>query len=90
MTNFIHAFQARASFGRFPKSFVLVKVLFLALMFGTNAYSQTTIWSNTLTGSINSATTPFTTGQTVASNITVSGIVKGAGLTGQTLTEVLA
>jgi hypothetical protein len=40
------------------------------------------IWTNPITGTNPNTDNPYTTGQTVDPNITVSGIVRGTGATG--------
>lgn len=55
----------------------------IIISLGLNAQ---TIWTNPITGT-NINASPYTTGQTVASNITVSGISRGAGITGENETD---
>ena len=40
------------------------------------------LWTNPITGTNPNTSNPYTTGQTVISNVTVSGIGRGAGITG--------
>lgn len=57
-------------------------VLVLSLSFiSPGAFAQS-IWTNPITDSNPSAANPFTAGQTVAPNLTVSGIGRGPGLNG--------
>jgi autotransporter-associated beta strand protein len=44
--------------------------------------AQTNIWTNPITGTDPGLSNPYTTGDVVASNITVSGIGRGGGVTG--------
>jgi hypothetical protein len=46
------------------------------------------IFANTITGTNPGLTSPYTTGQTVNSHITVSGIGRGAGLTGASTNDI--
>ncbi|WP_445454032.1 T9SS sorting signal type C domain-containing protein [Flavobacterium sp. 25HG05S-40] len=46
--------------------------------------SPVSIYANTITGTSPGNTSPYTTGQTFNSNITVSGVVRGAGISGAT------
>lgn len=58
-------------------NFTLGAIGSLALCGALQAQS---IWTNPITGSNPSSTNPYTTGQTVAQNITVSGIGRGSGV----------
>ena len=60
---------------------MMKKVLFSWLLFvlALSAWSQS-IWTNPITDSNPSAYDPFTLGQTVNANLTVSGIGRGAGI----------
>jgi len=59
----------------------LIKSIFLATALATLASiaHADTLWTNPITGTNPSSTNPFTSGQTVISNITVTGIGFGAG-----------
>ncbi|MES2762943.1 MAG: T9SS type A sorting domain-containing protein [Bacteroidota bacterium] len=50
-------------------------------LYTNNALSQS-IWTNPITGTNPNTANPYTTGQTVNPNITVSGIGRGTGITG--------
>lgn len=58
-----------------------IKLIILCLFFAVAGWSQV-IWTNPITGSDPGLTSPYTTGQTVVPNITVSGISRGAGVAG--------
>ncbi|MGL2999900.1 T9SS sorting signal type C domain-containing protein [Flavobacterium sp. RSSB_23] len=57
---------------------ILLFVVFLMVQFG---FGQTSIWTNPITGTNPSTSNPYTTGQIVDSNIAVSGIGRGSGIT---------
>ncbi|NNT72034.1 T9SS sorting signal type C domain-containing protein [Flavobacterium sp. IMCC34852] len=65
------------------------KSLFLVCFFliSLNAIGQTSIWTNPITGTNPAVANPYTTGQTVNSNITVSGIGYAAVLSALTSTN---
>jgi autotransporter-associated beta strand protein len=56
----------------------------LALLAAPQVHAQTNIWTNPITGTSPGTNNPYTTGDSVASNITVSGIGRGSGVTGAT------
>ena len=60
-----------------------MKVLSLLglLWFSSNLLGQS-IWMNPITGTNPNTSNPYTTGQTVDPNITVSGIGRGSGIAG--------
>ncbi|WP_186300057.1 PKD-like domain-containing protein, partial [Algoriphagus algorifonticola] len=62
----------------------LLTSLFLAILIfvGLDAYGQS-IFTNPITGTNPNTSNPYTAGQTVNSGITVSGIGRGTGITGQ-------
>jgi autotransporter-associated beta strand protein len=51
-------------------------------LFYSTAPAQSSIWTNPITGTNPNTSDPYTSGQTVANNITVSGIGRGSGITG--------
>jgi hypothetical protein len=55
---------------------IAIKILSVVCLFfvSTSALGQTTIWTNPITGTNPAAANPYTTGQTVNANLTVSGI----------------
>ena len=57
------------------------KILFIALFIGSFSWGQS-IFTNPLTFVSGIQTSPYTTGQTIDPNITVSGISRGSGITG--------
>lgn len=61
----------------------IIKLLLIFLLSLTSfgIYSQT-IWTNPITGSDPGLVATYTTGQTITSNISVSGIKKGSGISG--------
>lgn len=65
------------------------KSLFLVCFFliSLNAIGQTSIWTNPITGTNPAGANPYTTGQTVNSNMTVSGIGYAVGLSALTSTN---
>jgi hypothetical protein len=58
------------------------KTILIALLIIGNAGLAQSIWTNPITGSNPNSTNPYTTGQIVDANITVSGIGRGSGITG--------
>ncbi|CAN5544079.1 hypothetical protein BH09VER1_BH09VER1_24450 [soil metagenome] len=60
---------------------ILISSALLALGASSSALAQS-IWTNPITGTDPGLTNPYTTGQTVDSNITVSGIGHGSGVAG--------
>ncbi len=57
--------------------------ILLALFFGIQGFVQAqSIFTNPITGTNPNTSNPYTTGQTVNANITVSGIGRGAGIDG--------
>lgn len=58
---------------------ILLLILSLTTLLGIQAQP---IFTNPITGTIPGSANPYTTGQTVAPNITVSGIGRGSGITG--------
>ncbi len=64
-------------------------LVLLSLIFGlgVNGYGQVAIWTNPITGTNPNTSNPYTTGQTVVSNITVSGIGRGSGIAGTNATD---
>jgi hypothetical protein len=70
--------QARRRVMRAPR---FATVAFLAAAFASPGYAQA-IFSNPITGTNPSTSNPFTTGQTVATNLTATGIGRGTGITG--------
>ena len=60
------------------KLYILLSVLLLNVVF----VSGQSIWTNPITGTDPGLTSPYTSGQTVNSNITVSGISIGSGIVG--------
>ncbi|UPT71115.1 MAG: hypothetical protein M0D53_01470 [Flavobacterium sp. JAD_PAG50586_2] len=58
------------------------KTMLIALLIIGNASLAQSIWTNPITGSNPNSTDPYTIGQTVDANITVSGIGRGSGITG--------
>jgi hypothetical protein len=59
--------------------------IFLTIIFILSAYfniSSQSIWTNPITGMDPNTANPFTNGQTVNANITVSGIGRGSGING--------
>jgi hypothetical protein len=62
---------------------LLASLFFIALIFVSwESYGQS-IFTNPITGTNPNTSNPYTTGQTVNANITVSGIGRGTGITGQ-------
>ncbi len=60
----------------------ITKVLTFVFLFTfTKSWGQA-IWDNPITGTNPNTSNPYTTGQTVNANITVSGIGRGSGITG--------
>ena len=49
-------------------------------LFYPTALAQSSIWTNPITGTNPNTSNPYTSGQTVANNITVSGIGRGSGI----------
>lgn len=70
-----------------------MKTTFLAVLLMLFVFSvqpimgQFAIWTNPITGTNPNTFNPYTDGQEVASNITVSGIGRGAGITGTTAND---
>lgn len=62
-------------------------LVFCLFMIGVSTYGQTSIWTNPITGTNPAVANPYTTGQTVNSNMTVSGIGYAAVLTALTSTN---
>lgn len=60
----------------------LVSIIGLIAFFGVHNSNGQSIWTNPITGTSPGLTSPYTTGDVVSPNITVSGISRGAGLTG--------
>lgn len=58
------------------------KAILLGLLIIGNAGIAQSIWTNPITGSNPNSTNPYTAGQIVDANITVSGIGRGSGITG--------
>jgi hypothetical protein len=58
------------------------KTILIALLIMGNAGLAQSIWTNSITGTNPNSTNPYTTGQIVDANITVSGIGRGSGITG--------
>lgn len=58
------------------------KTMLIALLIIGNASLAQSIWTNPITGSNPNSTDPYTIGQVVDANITVSGIGRGSGITG--------
>jgi fibronectin-binding autotransporter adhesin len=56
----------------------------LALLAVSQVQAQTNIWTNPITGTSPGTNNPYTTGDSVASNLTVSGIGRGSGVAGST------
>jgi hypothetical protein len=56
---------------------LIIIVLFLAI---ASAVFGQIVWTNPITGSNPGANNPYTTGQTVNGNLTVSGIGRGSGI----------
>ncbi len=56
------------------------KLFLIILLFSSISWGQS-IWTNQINGTNPGLTSPYTTGQTVNSNITVSGIGRGTGTT---------
>src|SRR5690606_21410544 len=77
MTNSIHPNQVNAAPRSLPKLFVSLSVLFWAFVFVSDVSAQTTLWTNPITGNSINSTSPYVIGQTIADNITVSGISRG-------------
>jgi hypothetical protein len=61
---------------------LLPKTILIALLIMGNAVLAQSIWTNPITGSNPNSTNPYILGQTVDNNITVSGIERGSGITG--------
>lgn len=57
-------------------------VLVLLVLFSVNTAQAQVIFSNPITGTNPNTANPYTAGQTVSPNITVSGIGRGSGITG--------
>ena len=62
--------------------FALVFLLFMTLFLGSMQGWGQSIFTNPITGSNPNSDNPYTTGQTIAAGITVSGIGRGSGITG--------
>lgn len=58
------------------------KTMLIALLIIGNASLAQSIWTNPITGSNPNSTDPYIIGQTVDATITVSGIGRGSGITG--------
>jgi hypothetical protein len=58
-----------------------IKILFIALLISSLSWGQS-IFTNPLTFASGVQSSPYTTGQTIDANITVSGISRGSGITG--------
>ncbi|MEY3236324.1 MAG: hypothetical protein RI883_425 [Bacteroidota bacterium] len=65
------------------KKFIIFSVLTLNVLF----VSGQSIFTNPITGASPNTSNPYTTGQTVDANITVSGIGRGTGITGNAGTD---
>jgi hypothetical protein len=61
---------------------LLSKTILIAVLIIGNAGLAQSIWTNPITGSNPNSANPYTTGQIVDANITVSGIGRGSGITG--------
>jgi len=61
---------------------LLRKTFLIALLIIANAGLAQSIWTNPITGANPNSTNPYVIGQTVEANITVSGIGRGSGITG--------
>src|SRR5690606_3844662 len=61
---------------------VMKSILILGILLVTFKVEGQPIWSNPITGTSPGAENPYTTGQVVDDNITVSGIGRGPGLNG--------
>jgi autotransporter-associated beta strand protein len=59
-------------------------VLGIALLAAGTAWGQTNLWTNPIIGADPGLTNPYTTGDVVAANITVSGIGHGSDVIGRT------
>lgn len=64
----------------FTTTFRILSTFILALL--CSVVSGQSIWTNPITGTNPNTSNPYTTGQTVSANITVSGIGRGTGITG--------
>lgn len=58
------------------------KTILIALLIMGNAGLAQSIWTNPITGTNPNSTNPYVTGQIVDANITVSGVGRGSGITG--------
>jgi hypothetical protein len=66
------------------KSAVVMKgFVVLLLLFNSFQFIAQAIFSNPITGTNPNSSNPYTTGQTVASGLSVSGIGRGSGITGR-------
>ncbi len=64
------------------KGFYLLLLLTVLTFGAIQSNAQSSIWSNPITGTNPNTSNPYTTGDVVVSNLTVSGISRGGGLTG--------
>lgn len=85
MINTIHNAHESAKCCILRNLFVFICIPIWCLANVSTANAQTTIWSNPINGSVNS-NNAFTSGQTVAPHLTVSGISKSSSLTSATTT----
>ena len=60
-------------------------VLLTILLFACGLLNAQSVFTNPITGTNPSASSPYTTGQTVTSNLTASGIKRGTGITAATV-----
>lgn len=61
---------------------IITKLVLIVLLFASSISFGQSIWTNPITGTNPNTANPYTTGQTVNGNITVSGIGRGTGIAG--------
>ncbi|NJK92548.1 MAG: PEP-CTERM sorting domain-containing protein [Blastochloris sp.] len=71
-----------AKIGKKEKTKMKKLLLILAAMAAVSGAQAQVIWTNPITATNPSLDNPFTTGQTFNTNVTVSGIGRGTGITG--------
>lgn len=87
MKRFLPPFNSNSKASVFLRPNFATLLVFCFFTIGFSTYGQTTIWTNPITGTNPATSNPYTTGQTVNSNITVSGIGYAAGMTALTSTN---
>jgi len=65
-----------------PKTLLAAAAALVVAGLLTVTHAQTNIWTNPITGTNPNLSNPYTTGDVADSNITVSGIGRGSGITG--------